>query len=180
LLGIDLASFFSPVAAGPHFEKRNVPAPELPGVRTWVGKMNPDSRPPKAVLQELRAAKIHFSDLIRNESQTKTIDSEVSRKLINPILRSENARTPGLNAVACSNEEELGKALRKLSRAGGPGQEGHVRFHLGVENDTHRVAVDAFRHRDGGFTLVAVESLRQPILTKIALKTLSERGVIEI
>jgi hypothetical protein len=36
--------------------------------------------------------------------------------------------------------------------------EGHIRFHLGVDLDSHRMAVDAFKHRDGGFTLISVDS----------------------
>jgi hypothetical protein len=50
--------------------------------------------------------------------------------------------------------------LRDLMRLGGAGQEGHVRFHLGVNGDAHRIAVDAFRHREGGFTLIAIDSVR--------------------
>jgi hypothetical protein len=137
--------------------------------------MNRDPRPPKAVLRELREAKTYFAKVMREGRQTVKSDSAVSRKLINPILRSENARTPGLNAMACRNEEELGKALRKLSSESGPGEEGHVRFHLGVPKDIHRVAVDAFRHRDGGFTLVAVDSMRVPTFTTESINQLSLR-----
>ncbi|HLP41098.1 MAG TPA: YopJ family acetyltransferase [Fibrobacteria bacterium] len=137
--------------------------------------MNRDPRPPKAVLKELREAKTYFAKVMREGRQTVASDSEVSRKVITPILHSENARTPGLNAVACGNEEELGKVLRKLSSESGPGKEGHVRFHLGVCDDIHRVAVDAFRHSDGGFTLVVVDSMRLPTFTTDALKQLSLR-----
>ena len=155
-----LASSASAAMAVPHFEKRTGSAPELPGISAWVDQKNQTPHPPQAVLKDLREAKIHFANLVREGMQTEYGDSAVSSKLIPSILHSENARTPGLNAVACSSEMEMGKALQKLSQAGGRGKEGHVRFHLGTSGDTHRIAVDAFRHGKGGFTLVVVDSLR--------------------
>jgi hypothetical protein len=150
-------------AAPPHFEKRTAPAPELPGLSEWIGKVNPEERPPQAVLADLREARSYFAGLRAKGEQTAGSDGTRTQTLINPILRSENARTPGLNAAGCASEEKLGEALRELSKAGGRGREGHVRFHLGLDDDRHRMAVDAFQHREGGFTLVAVDSLREPV-----------------
>jgi hypothetical protein len=60
----------------------------------------------------------------------------------------------------------MAAVLKVLSNAGGPGREGHVRFHLGIADDAHRIAVDAFRHREGGFTLVAVDSTFSSIIAR--------------
>jgi hypothetical protein len=120
----------------------------------------------------LREGKAHFAGLLRKGGQTRKGDANVTRNLLHPILRSENARTPGLNAVACDNEEKMGEALKELSKAGGRGPEGHIRFHLGVGEETHRIAVDAFRHRGGGFTLIAVDSLPNPHFAATSLAML--------
>jgi hypothetical protein len=147
-------------AAGPRFEKRSLPAPEIPGVTDWIGTANPDKRSPQAMLTELREARAYFAGLLGKREQTdSSIDGERTQKLINPILHAENARSPGLNAVECTGEEKMGEVLKQWSNAGGPGQEGHIRFHLGVVFDMHRIAVDAYRHPEGGFTLVAVDSM---------------------
>ncbi|HLP40084.1 MAG TPA: YopJ family acetyltransferase [Fibrobacteria bacterium] len=89
------------------------------------------------------------------------------------MLHSENARSPGLNALDCGSETDMVKALRDLSTAGRKGEEGHVRFHLGIWDDSHRIAVDAFRHRDGGFTLVAVDSMKKSQMIDQDLEKLS-------
>jgi hypothetical protein len=129
-------------------------------VADWISTVNQDKRPPQAVLTELREARAHFAGLLEKRAQTdSSLDDERTQKLINPILNAENARNPGLNAVGCDSEEKMGEALKQWSNAGGPGQEGHIRFHLGVVFDMHRIAVDAYRHPGGGFTLVAVDSM---------------------
>jgi hypothetical protein len=72
------------------------------------------------------------------------------------MLNAMNARSPGLDAIGCAHEDQMVAALRKLS---GSGPEGHVRFHLGMVVNIHSLAVDAYRHADGRFTLVAVDSI---------------------
>ena len=49
---------------------------------------------------------------------------------------------------------------------GSGGQEGHARFHLGIDGDGHRIAVDAFKHQGGGFTLAAVDALNIDMTAK--------------
>lgn len=147
-------------ATGAQFEKRNTPAPELNGITNWVKMANHDERPRRAVLMELRKARNHFAGLRANGEQTGQSDIARTRKLVPSLLNCENARNPGLNAVGCSRVDEMAAHLRKFAESGGPGQQGHIRFHVGVRNDGHRVAVDAYRHREGGFTLVAVDSVR--------------------
>ena len=144
----------------PRFEMRTPPAPELPGMRDWANKMNQDPRPPQVVLDELDAAKTHFGKLIEDGKQALKADSAISGKQILPILQAENARTPGLNAVSCRSVKEMETALQEWSKPGAKGLEGHVRFHLGLDKDRHRIALDAYRHPEGGFTLIAVESTK--------------------
>ena len=164
----------------PHFEKRSVPAPEIPGVTGWVDRVNADPRPPAAVLADLREARAHFAGLLEKGEQTANADGGRTNKLINAILTSENARNPGLNAVGCSHEDKMAGVLRALSGSGSGQQEGHVRFHLGMVVDIHRIAVDAYRHEAGGFTLVAVDSSRQDITaTKLAALELKHPDIIK-
>jgi hypothetical protein len=143
-------------AAAPHFEKRQGPAPELPGISNLVDTLNVVSRPHREVIQDLQNGKRYFTGLLHNREQTKREDGAITNALIAPILRSENARNPGLHAIGCGSEGGMADILRVISRRS-PGQEGHVRFHLGVRGDEHRIAVDAFQHREGGFTLIWVD-----------------------
>ena len=159
-----LASSSAP--AVPHFEQRSAPAREIPGARGWAAYVNRDPRPPAEVLADLREARAYFGGLRDKGGQTAAGDGERTNKLINPILNAENARHPGLNAIGCGHEDKMAEVLRSLSAADGGGQEGHIRFHVGVWADFHRVAVDAYRHREGGFTLVAVDSLDEPIVAR--------------
>jgi hypothetical protein len=94
--------------------------------------------------------------------QTAAADGDRTQKLIKPILNAENARQPGLNAIGCGHEDKMAEVLRSLSATNGGGPEGHIRFHVGIWADSHRVAVDAYRHREGSFTLIAVDSTREP------------------
>jgi hypothetical protein len=168
--------------AGLHFEKRSekpgAPVREIPSVSDLVGIANADGRPPWEVLAELRKAKTHFEGLLAKGQQTKNSflnrDGNKTNKLIPPILNSENARHPGLNAVSFSHDGKMVDFLRTLSSPGREGQEGHVRCHVGFNGDVHRIAIDAFKHREGGFTLVAVESGRDRIVHD-ALPELAKR-----
>jgi hypothetical protein len=146
------------------FEKRQGPAPEIPGVSRLVDKLNVVSRPHAEVIEDLHIGKRYFTELLDNRRQTKPEDGKITNALITPILRSENARNPGLNAIGCSDGNRMTDILKIISRSS-QGQEGHVRFHLGVKNDNHRMAVDAFKHREGGFTLISVDSLLDHIFT---------------
>jgi hypothetical protein len=148
-------------ATGLHFERRNAPAPELPGIKAVLNAANRDTRPPKDVLKELHGFRNYFAGFQRRGEQTHKEAKPITDRLALPILRSENARTPGLNAIDCPNTDKMVAVLRYLSKKDG-NQEGHVRFHLGLGNNAHRIAVDAFRHREGGFTLVAVDSMGDP------------------
>jgi hypothetical protein len=116
------------------------------------------------VILDLHAARRFYFGLLEPRRQTKREDGDATIPLINPILRSENARTPGLNAIGCPNGERMAEILSDISRSS-QGHEGHVRFHLGVEGDTHRVAVDAFQHKEGGFTLICVDSVIDHLLS---------------
>lgn len=166
-------------APGPRFERRRSPAPEIPGVTGWVDRVNQDRRPPEAVVADLREARAHFAGLLGKGEQTSPHDGPRTNKLINPILNSENARNPGLNAVGCSHEDKMAGVLRALSGVGN-GEEGHVRFHLGLVVDVHRIAVDAYRHRDGKFTLIAVDSSKQDITaSKLAQLELKHPDIIK-
>ena len=162
------ASLDSSSKADLHFEKRSAPAQEIPGVSDLVGMSNADAKTPWAVLADLRKARAHFAGLFTNGEQTKNTvwnsDGSRTNKLIKPILNSENARHPGLNAVGFSNDEKMVDFLRIFSSPIREGQEGHVRCHVGFCMDEHRIAVDAFKHREGGFTLVAVDSGRDSIV----------------
>ncbi|HLP40376.1 MAG TPA: YopJ family acetyltransferase [Fibrobacteria bacterium] len=110
---------------------------------------------------ELREARQHFAGLLERGEQTIGADGELTNKLLTPILNSENARSPGLNAVGCGDEVKMMTILKAFSIDGqDQGREGHIRFSLGVEGDFHRMAVDAFKHRDGGFTLISVDSMQ--------------------
>lgn len=150
----------------------------MPGVTDWVGRVNQDPRPPKVVLADLREARNYFAGRLENGEQTIASDGPRTNKLINPILNSENSRNPGLNAVGCSHEDKMAGVLRALS--GQPGGEGHVRFHLGMLDDVHRIAVDAYRHKEGGFTLVAVDSARDGVTAqKLAALELKHPDVIK-
>jgi hypothetical protein len=151
----------------PQFEKRSALAPEIPGVRDVAGNLNRDPRAPQAVLTDLHEAKAHFEGLRGKGWQTDESDADWTKKLIKPILNAENARNPGLNAVARINDDKMVEILRALSTPNRNGQEGHVRFHVGIEYDSHRIAVDAFKHREGGFTLIAVDSIKEPASAKI-------------
>jgi hypothetical protein len=149
----------------PHFEKRTAPAPEIPGVRAMIDLANADGRPPHAVLADLRQARAHFAGIRARGEQTNAnrifnSDGKRTQKLITSILNAENARTPGLNAVGFASKEKMVEFLQVFSSPIRDGQEGHIRCHVGFGQDTHRVAVDAFKHREGGFTLVAVDSGR--------------------
>jgi hypothetical protein len=163
----------SAASAVPRFERRSASTPEIPGVSGWVERVNQDPRPPAEVLADLREARAYFASVRERGEQTVSADGERTNRIINAILASENARNPGLNAVGCSHEDKMAGCLRAWSTLAVPA-EGHIRFHLGMVADIHRVAVDAFRHRDGGFTLVAVDSLKQEItssrLAALALK----------
>jgi hypothetical protein len=114
------------------------------------------------MLADLRKARAHFAGLRDKGKQTLNVaffsDGERTQKLVKPILNSENARHPGLNAVGFPSDEKMAEFLRVFSSPIRDGQEGHVRCHVGFSHDEHRIAVDAFKHRDGGFTLVAVDS----------------------
>lgn len=160
------ASLASSSATALHFEKRSAPAREIPGARGWAAYVNRDPRPPHEVLADLREARAYFANLRGKGEQTSGSDGERTQQLINPILNSENARQPGLNAIGCDHEDKMAEVLRSLSATDGGGQEGHIRFHVGVWADSHRVAVDAYRHREGTFTLVAVDSLQEPIVAR--------------
>jgi hypothetical protein len=158
------ASLAAGPSSGPHPETPPAPAPELPGIGEWVGKRTLDRRPPQMVLAELRKARDYFAGLLGKGEQTRHSDGRNSNNLMSPILQSENARTPGLHAVACDHEDKMADALRELSKTSDR-QEGHVRFQVGILDDAHRIAVDAFKHKEGGFTLVAVDSSNPPITT---------------
>ncbi|HLP40766.1 MAG TPA: YopJ family acetyltransferase [Fibrobacteria bacterium] len=154
-----LASSSNTTASGAtvitHFEKRSGSAPELPPIKELVNKLNAETRPHKDVIFELRTAKGYFATKLERSKQTEIKDREKTNDLITPILNSENARNPGLNAVACTDKNEMMTVLRDASNLT-QGQEGHIRFLFG---DVHKLAVDAFKHRDGGFTLISVDSL---------------------
>jgi hypothetical protein len=154
--------------AGLHFEKRSAPAEEIPGLRALIRMSNADTTPPWKVLGDLRKARAHFAGLLAKGVQTKNavFDSDGSRthKLIKPILNSENARHPGLNAAGFTNADKMVDFLRTFASPIREGQEGHIRCHVGFCMDEHRVAIDAFKHREGGFTLIAVDSGRDPIV----------------
>jgi hypothetical protein len=150
------SSFLS--AGAFQFEKRTGPAPEITGLRSLVDDLNVVSRPHEEVIEDLKNSKRYFTDLLHSRKQTTLADRELSNTLITPILRSENARNPGLNAIGCSDEKRMADILRIISRSN-PGEEGHVRFHVGVWNDNHRMAVDAFQHREGGFTLIYMDPM---------------------
>jgi hypothetical protein len=157
------ASLASASAEGLHFEKRTAHAPELPGLRKLVDLTNADGRPPHVVLADLRKARAYFADLRARGEQTKTgsmfnHDGKRTNKLIPAILNAENARTPGLNAVGFASEQKMADFLRVFSSPIRDGQEGHIRCHVGFGKDIHRIAVDAFKHKEGGFTLVVVDS----------------------
>lgn len=156
-------SLASSSGAVPHFEKRSVPAPEISGIRELADKTNADARSPHAVIKELCQARDYFRNLRAKGKQTSNDrlfypDGSRTDKLIKPILNTENARNPGLNAVGFQNEEKMVEFLRVLSSPIRDGQEGHIRCHVGMSRDSHRIAVDAFKHQEGGFTLVAVDS----------------------
>jgi hypothetical protein len=97
--------------------------------------------------------------------QTHRTDGEMMKLAVTPILRSENARNPGLNAIGVTNKTRMVDILKIISEQN-QGEQGHVRFHLGLEKDTHRVAVDAFQHREGGFTLICVNSVNDTLLAR--------------
>ena len=158
-----LASSSLETMAIPHFEKRSAPAPEIPGLSALINVLNVELRPPKKVIEDLRAARAHFSDIRSKGVQTESADGIRTNAVLMPILHSENARTPGLNALGCSDENRMMSLLKVLSTLS-HNDEGHVRFHLGVRNDCHRVAVDAFRHREGGFTLIGLDSVMNRFL----------------
>ena len=122
--------------------------------------LNADTRQPREVIDELDEARKHFTVLRTQGTQTHLTDGMVTNGLIIPILRSENAHHPGLNAIGCSHADQMAITLQGMLHMGGDDKEGHVRFHLGINQDSHRIAVDAFRHREGGFTLVAVDSAK--------------------
>ena len=149
-------------AMGPHFEKLSGPVPEIPGLSEYAAFANADAHPPGQILAQLKRDRDYFASLLEKGMQTKnslfTRDGTRTHNLINPILNAENARTPGLNAMGFTSEEKMAQFLRDLSTPERKGQEGHVRCHVGVDSDYHRVAVDAFKHRGGGFTLIAVDS----------------------
>jgi hypothetical protein len=123
---------------------------------------NADGRPPHAVLADLRKARAHFAEIRAKGKQTNNemFDNDGNRtnQLIPPILNAENARSPGLNAVGFASEEKMVEFLRAFSTPIRDGQEGHIRCHVGFGKDTHRAAIDAFKHKEGGFTLVVVDS----------------------
>jgi hypothetical protein len=144
-------------AATPHFEKRTGPAPEIPGLSALVDSLNGVDCSHEEVLMDLHASRRYFNGLLDGREQTKREDGARTNALITPILRCENARHPGLHAIGCSDDDRMMDILETLSRSS-HGQEGHVRFHLGVAEDSHRLAVDAFKHREGGFTLIGVDS----------------------
>ena len=160
------AALASSPAALPHFEKRSAPAPEIPGISDHIAKENRDSRPPSEILADLDEARTFFGTLRAKGEQTRNDllrrDGAYTNYVLKPLLNAENARAPGLNAVEFSHDEKMAKFLRDFSSPDRDGQEGHIRCHVGFRNDNHRVAVDAFKHREGGFTLVAVDSVRDP------------------
>lgn len=132
------------------------PPPELNGIKHLVNNMNKDGRSPTKVVRELKDARNYYAGLLTQGKQTSSNDIPRASGLVRPILHAENARNPGLNAVVCENERVLESTLRKLGSLNG-GQEGHIRIHFG-STSRHRIAVDAFKHREGGFTLIAVDS----------------------
>jgi hypothetical protein len=144
-------------AAAPHFEKRTGPAPKIPGLGSLVDTLNVVTVPHREVIAALREGRSHFAGLHHSRQQTKPNDGLLTNSLLTPILRSENACRPGLNAIGCRDEGRMADILRIVSRYS-HGQEGHVRFNQGVRGDEHRLAVDAFKHREGGFTLIWVDS----------------------
>lgn len=147
----------------PHFEKRNGPPPEIHGMNELVGTLNAIARPHQQVVQELRDIRKYFAGVRAKGEQTKRDDGKLMKWATTPILRSENERNPGLNAIAVRHQNRMVDILKIIAR-GGQDEEGHVRFHLGLENDTHRVAVDAYKHREGGFTLITVDSVDDVLL----------------
>ena len=136
-----------------------------------VSRMNQDSRPPAEVLSDLKSNRKHFADLIDDRKQTDQPEKPLTARSIKPILNAENARNPGLNAIRCKDEDELVRILKALPD-GGKG-EGHIRFHLGIVMGVHSVAVDAFRHADGRFSLVAIDSMAKD-MTRSKMRKITE------
>ena len=144
------------VAIVPDFERRTGPSPGLPGARELADAMNTDPRGDAAVLADLKSARRRFGGLVAERKQTGDAENHLFLGCVKPMLNGMNARSPGLDAIGCTHEDQMVAALRRLS---GNGPEGHVRFHLGMVANIHSLAVDAYRHADGRFTLVAVDSI---------------------
>jgi hypothetical protein len=159
------------------FAKRASDAPSLPGAAALCAQVNHVSESPAEIARQAEAARDHFAGLLKERRPTTGSDSLITTRLLKPILNTENARNPGLNAMVCGNEDEMLNALRVLPRDGK--QEGHVRFHLSLVAGIHSVAVDAYRHGDGGFTLLAVDSIsKDAVNAKFKKLTDSNPGFI--
>jgi hypothetical protein len=142
----------------PDFKRRKGPVPELSGIRELVDEMNAVDHPNDQVALGLRSLRTRFDRMRANGEPTAAIDGDWMNLAITPILRSENARHPGLNAIAVPNTSRMLDILSTI-RSDKFGEEGHVRFHLGFQSNSHQMAVDAFKHRQDGFTLILVDSL---------------------